>query len=277
MMQLPLLSRLLAFPFCFLLTLMGVAKGQTPACPCEPNPSVKTALDGLSSEDYEALPYNERRARRLSALTDLQRQYPRDLFIEQRYQDESRTRAGLSPKLIEKYRKLMEEHRTDPLYPYLYARVLVGTRTREAISIFEKALESSPGFVWPHLPLARLYGWTTFADDSKVVPHLEAFIASCPNTLQPYSYLDRVTDQVFLKTAASRLRKRLRDDTNRDSVPYYEALWKPEFRIVPLAVRHCNIQTAPSSRHHHTGVNFITSGYSREMTGNETYEDFPAL
>jgi thiol-disulfide isomerase/thioredoxin len=218
---------------CLVLTLAAVGHAQTATCPCEASAEVKAALKNLDSPDLDQLPYKERKARRLAALTALRRRFPGDLFVERDYQDQLST--GTYPAAtIEEYRKLADEHKQDPIYLYLYARSLVGTKTPQAIAGFESLLKLSPGFAWAHLALARIYELKPFEDKAKLAPNIMAFMQLCPDSLDGYDYLRGVKDADFLKKAALDLRAKLQADSPGKQFSHYNTLWRLEFRVAAV-------------------------------------------
>lgn len=84
--------------------------------------------------------------------------YPRDLALHQ-----ARRMQLIGPMYrtwkapIVEYRALMKKHPGDPLYRFLYGKMIFKTNTREAIRIHESVLAEHPGFAPAHLELASIY------------------------------------------------------------------------------------------------------------------------
>ena len=218
-----------------LLVSVGVASAQSASCQCEPSPEVRAALKTLDSPELDRLSYKQQRARRLEILAELRRAHPGDVFIERQYQDNSKINGDFEPETVEEYRKLAGEHPQDPIYIYLYARALVGTKTPDAIAGFERSLRVSPGFAWAHLALANVYSQRLLEDKAKNLGHLKAFMHLCPNSFDGYSDLRGLSDTEFLTKTAAELRAKLEADTEGDHVFDYPRLWQLEFKLATAA------------------------------------------
>jgi thiol-disulfide isomerase/thioredoxin len=223
---------------CLLLAVAAVGRAQTPTCPCEASAEVKAAFKALDSPGLEKMPRRERKAQRLAAVKSMRQQYPGDLFVERAYQDEHRDPFGLyEAAIIEEYRKLADEHKQDPLYLYLYARSLVGTRTPEAITGFDTVLRLSSGFVWAGLALTNIYDRQPLEDKTKFEAHDLAFRQLCPKSLEGYDHLHTLKDPDFVKKAAAELRAKLLADATGREVHHYNNLWQLELDVAAAPQR----------------------------------------
>jgi thiol-disulfide isomerase/thioredoxin len=223
---------------CLLLAVAAVCRAQTPTCPCEASAEVKVAFKALDSPGLEKTPLKERKAQWLAAITSMRQQYPRDVFVERRYQDAHKDTYGLyEAAIIEEYRKLADEHRQDPLYLYLYARSLVGTRTPEAIAGFDTVLRLSSGFVWADLALTNIYDRPPLEDKAKFEFHDLAFRQLCPKSLEGYGHLHTLKDPDFVKKAAAELRAKLLADATGRDVYHYNNLWQLELDVAAAPER----------------------------------------
>src|SRR6516162_4730674 len=120
---------------------------------CAASPEVQAALNQIPSGNQPAGQslYQFVLARR-TALQNLMRQYPGDVFVESAYigamqyydQYYGRPIYSDSIKVIAEYRARHEQHPEDAEITYLYATALVGRDTPQAIKLFDKVLERDP-------------------------------------------------------------------------------------------------------------------------------------
>jgi tetratricopeptide (TPR) repeat protein len=179
-----------------LVCLPGAA--QTGSFPCEPSPAVETALQKASGSPETP------RETRIAELRSLLQQYPEDLFVHRRYQQQFPQSETAYETALSEYRALLDKRPDNPRYLYLYGRMLIGKQTPEAIAHIHKALERAPDFPWAHLALAEIHNYPNFRDDKKLETHLEAFMRLCPSTLAGFSYLRRVENPDLLKLRRKR-------------------------------------------------------------------------
>jgi hypothetical protein len=149
-------STLLPLFSCLLLS-STVALAQGAGNYCEPSPVIKAELKKVSDVYEQPLPFSVRLQRQKTMLQELVSKYPDDFFVQRRYQDSRR--AGFFTDvnaLIVDYRSQMEKKPNDAVAAYLYARLLIGRQTKEALAIAEKLTQQSPDFPWTHLQLAEI-------------------------------------------------------------------------------------------------------------------------
>jgi len=257
-----------------LLAVVVAARAQSSTCPCEASPEVQAALKALDPVMSEPAVSKQNRGKKLEALQSLRRQYPANLFVERQYQNMgAQPFYTYEPSIIEEYRKLPEDHPHDPLYIYLYSRVLEGTKTPEAISGFEKTLQLSPGFAWANLGLVDIYSQKGFLDIEKMTSNLKAFMRVCPRSFEAYRYLRNVKDTDFLKQVALQLRTQLQADAESQHMGLYSTLWQLEFRLagtngldgVRKAIREDTerLKANPRATISVTGLSILKDGYKR--------------
>src|SRR5689334_10372239 len=181
MPQLPPSFRRVALPvfaLAFVLLIPDFVLAQAAGNYCEPSPSVREELKNVANVYDEDLPFKVRIERQKTMLQELLDKYPDDFFVQRRYQDNRR--AGFFADMdavLADYRAQMEKKPDDPVAVYLYARVLVGRNTKEAIALTEKLTQQSPDFPWSHLQLAEIYNYQKFRDVAKSKDHLKQWIA----------------------------------------------------------------------------------------------------
>lgn len=207
--------------------------------PCESPREVQDFLQAAAnSADNANLPYAERRSASEKALAAMLEKYPRDLALHQH-----RRVLLIGPMFdnwkvaIKEYRRLYEAHPGDPLYRFLYARVLNGTQTTEAIRLLDGVLADYPGFAPAHLELARIHQWGVFKDTARAVSHLEAYRRACPDSTASFSTVLSLNDQAYFERSAQELRKLLEATPDSDAarLPAYGTLWTLEFRGRPAS------------------------------------------
>jgi len=150
-------------PSLCLLFVPALALAQAERDYCEASPAMKAELKKVSQLYQEDFPFAERLQRQKTMLQELLTKYPDDFFLQRRYQDSRR--AGFfadTDALILDYRAQLEKKPNDPIAVYLYARLLVGRQTKEAIALVEKLTQQSPEFPWSHYQLAEIYNYQNF-------------------------------------------------------------------------------------------------------------------
>ena len=222
-------------PLACMLLLPGLALAQAAGDYCEPSPVIKAELKKVSQVNDEELPYQARLAKQKTILQELVLKYPDDLHIRRRHQDS--LRAGFfadNDGLIVNYRALMEKQPNDPIAVYLYARLLVGRQTKDAIALAEKLLQQRPDFPWTHLQLAEIYNYQNFKDAAKSKEHLKQWIAKCPNERASLNLISRLNDKELMTAASQRLRTFLESTTAAEDLFNWDTLWTFSFKLTPV-------------------------------------------
>lgn len=217
---------------CLLLLVPDVALAQATRDYCEPTPTIKAELKKVSKVYDEDLPYSVRLQRQKTMLQELVSKHPDDFYVQRRYQDIRR--AGFfidNDALIADYRAQMEKKPDDPVGVYLYARLLIGRQTREAIALAEKLAQQTPDFPWTHLQLAEIYNYPNFRDVAKSKDHLKQWMAKCPGEKASLSLISRMGDKEMMNAAEQRLRTLLDSSTNEEDLPYWDTIWTLSFKL----------------------------------------------
>ena len=202
---------------------------------CEPTPVIKAELKKVSDVYEQNLPFAARLERQKTVILDLLGKYPNDFFVQRRYQDARRAGFIIDvDPIVADYRAQMEKKPNDPVAVYLYARMLVGRQTKEAIALAEKLAQQTPEFPWTHLQLAEIYHYPNFRDVAKSKDHLKQWIARCPNERASLYLVSRLGDKEMMAAAAQRLRTMLESPTYNDDLYYWENLWTLEFKLRPV-------------------------------------------
>lgn len=205
---------------------------------CEASPAVARSLETISADDDASLTSAARKEKQLSALRPLLARHPDDLFAHKRFQDVARRGMDVDLEdLVGRYKTHLEKHPHDPIYHYLYGRLLVGRRTPEARANLERALQLDPTFAWAHLSLAEVHSVARYKDKPKAGESVRAFWRLCPSSLSPeafWSAMNSVDDQPFLRDLAQKLRVRLAGGTDMKELALYDTLWQLEFRAHPV-------------------------------------------
>lgn len=222
-------------PLACLLLLPSLALAQAAGNYCEPSPAIKAELKKVSDVYEEGLPFSARLQRQKQMLQELLSKYPNDFHVQRRYQDNRR--AGFFADvdaLIVDYRAQMEKKPNDPVAAYLYARVLIGRQTKEAMALAEKLTQQSPDFPWSHLQLAEIYNYPSFRDLAKSKDHLKQWIAKCPNERASLNLISRLGDKEMMAEATQRLRTALESSSNNEDFQYWDNLWTLQFKTKPV-------------------------------------------
>src|SRR5688572_279945 len=222
-------------PLACMLLVPAVAPAQTSRDYCEPAPEIKAELKKVSKVYDEDAPWSVRLAKQKTMLHQLAAKYPDDFHVQRRYQD-SRGAAFYTDKepLIAEYRAQMEKKPNDPVAAYLYARLIIGRQTKEALTIAEKLTQQEPDFPWPHLQLAEIYNYQVFRDVPKSKDHLKQWIAKCPNERASFNLISRQNDKEMMTAAAQRLRTMLESSSNDEDLYYWDNLWTLSFKLRPV-------------------------------------------
>lgn len=218
-----------------LLFVPSLAVAQAGSNYCEPSPSLKAELKKASDVYNEEIPWSARQQKQRAILQELASKYPDNFHVQRRYQ-ESR-RSGFfsdTEALIAEYRAQMEKKPNDPVAIYMYARLLIGRQTKDALAIIEKLAQQSPDFPWTHLQLADLYNYPTLRDVEKSKDHLKQWIAMCPNERSSFNLVSRLGDKDMMTAAAQRLRTMLESSSNNEDFTYWDTLWTLQFKLKPV-------------------------------------------
>jgi thiol-disulfide isomerase/thioredoxin len=213
----------------------GVAGAQSKGFSCDPSPDVKAELKKIDNVGDEDLLYKQRRERQLAMLQELLKKHPDDYHVRKRYVD-ARNSGFDSDKdaLIAEYRAQMERRPTDPAAAYLYARLIIGRNTKEAIEKMENLISNSPDFPQPYIGLAQIYAYPNFRDAAKSKENLKKWMSKCPESTGALQLLSRSDDKELVGEFARKLRARLESSTDPDDIKDYDNLWTLEFKLKPV-------------------------------------------
>ena len=216
------------------LLLLSCASAQTHDSPCEPSEEVKANWRTWSDLNNAAVPYQVRRQRRLKRLNDLLAKYPTDIRANLWKQNWlSGTFRNEKAVAVEEYRRLRDEHPNEPAYQFLYAHMLVGVRSQEAISLFEDLLKKEPRFAHAHLELAQIHTFPAFKNTQKAIEHLDAFQEICPDSPDGFAIGRRLNDPTYIERSLPQLRRIVENSEDPLILRRYEILWSWEFRNRP--------------------------------------------
>src|ERR1051326_5701506 len=195
--QLILISRL---TFCVAVTLLLLLSGssfaQSSANLCEASRAVKDELEQVEKLGDSDLPYKQKHEQQLTALSELLKKYPNDLFVRRRYQNQRRSGFFFDrDAVLAAYTPQMERNPDDPTAIYLYARLLVGRQTKEAIALLEKLVKQTPDFPWSYFELAQIYNYPNFNNATQLQGNLKNWFAKCPAGPAGFYLLSRTGDK----------------------------------------------------------------------------------
>jgi hypothetical protein len=161
------------------------AQAQSKAC--GPSPEIRSELERVAvvvngPSDFD---------RGLAPLAALRQRYPKDLWVNERYQDAVQQYGieGHLRKLIEEYQVLSMQHPDDAMYSYLYARSLMGRYTSSAIQQLAEIVTQNANYAPAYGSLAEIYGSAAFHDEVKERVERERFFQLCPESRTNVSLL----------------------------------------------------------------------------------------
>jgi thiol-disulfide isomerase/thioredoxin len=202
---------------------------------CEPSPAVKEDFRKLAAIDDADLPYKTRRDRQHAMLQEFLKKYPGDFHVQRRYQIHRQSGFFVDrDALVAEYREQMQKDPNDPKAAYLYARLMIGRNTKEAIAILQKLGQQSPDFPWTHIQLAEIYTYANFRNPGQSNERLKQWIVKCPSAIHGIALITRSEDKEMMTAAAQRVRARLEASKDIDDLSYWDDLWALEFKLKPV-------------------------------------------
>jgi len=196
--------------------------------PCGPSPEVLQTLSSLPNMFDFRVPLEQR----MKPLRALLEKYPRDLFVQRRYQDIFRQKLTIYQE-FDRALAMYRSKPADPNFRYLEARLTAGFDTEKAEAMLNDLIAKEPNFPWPHLTIAELTDRPGARDAKKAETHLRAFLAVCPDNIEGYALLRTVEDPEMIRNGATKLRALLEARVDSWSLPYWRYLWDLEFRSAP--------------------------------------------
>ena len=204
------------------------ALGQSVESPCELEPEVKGAFRTWDQMDEAVVPYKERHGRRLKLVQQLLEKYPKDIRVHfWRWELLAGPMGETWEAATEEYRRLYAANPDDPIYQFLYASLITGRNTPQAITILEQLAGTIPTFAPAHRSLGRIYQFPAFEDTKEAVEHLEAFQSICPDSASGMAAGSRLHDPAFIERSLTRLQRMVKDPEN---LQHYPLLWSFAFR-----------------------------------------------
>lgn len=218
-----------------LLFVPSLALAQAGANYCEPSPAIKAELKKASDVYNEEIPWLARQQKQKAILQELANKYPDNVHVQRRYQESRRNGFFAdTDALIAEYRAQMEKKPNDPVAAFMYARLLIGRQTKDALAILEKMEQQSPDFPWTHLQLADVYNYPTLRDAAKSKEHLKQWMVMCPNERSSFNLVSRLGDKDMMTAAEQRLRTMLESSSNNEDLAYWDTLWTLQFKLKPV-------------------------------------------
>ncbi len=221
----------------FALVLFLAALPATAKTSCEAPPALRRELAQYDLAGNSPV-FADRLAFRRTLMARLLKDYPNSPQVHIRHvRFIERQLTGEVPAMVEQYRKRLDAHPDDSLSLYLYGYALIGRKTDEALALLEKSIEKDPGFVWPHLALADIYGYGRLQNKQELARHVEAFFAGCPDSLDNEALYApiRINSAELRRKVAAAVRARLEHETDPWFLREYPNLWDLEFKATPPA------------------------------------------
>ena len=190
---------------------------------CEPSPAVQSALAELRADD--ALSAKQREDK----LQELLVKHPDDLFVHEAYSDLISGSLLDYAGALDRYRKLEEEHPSDPRWTFLRARLISYATPADAIAVLDALSARDPPLARARLFLAQMH--SSAKEPKKTKEALDRFFQACPDSIEGYGLLLRLSDHRLVAPYAARLRQTLsaRQDFTA-TAGAYSTLWKLEFQ-----------------------------------------------
>jgi thiol-disulfide isomerase/thioredoxin len=230
-----LLFPMIARAFACLLFAAAVSLAQSPANSCAPVAEVKEGLRQMSKLNEQDVPYKQRREQQAAMLQALLKKFPHDFHLQKRYQNDRRYGFFTDKDaLLAEYRALKEKNPNEPGANYLYARLLVGRKTKDALAELDALVARAPDFPWSYLELAEIYNYPNFRDAAKSQANLKQWITRCPDATDGLSMVSRGNDKALMTTAAQTLRTRLEAAKGEDELGNWDNLWTLLFKLKPV-------------------------------------------
>lgn len=125
--------------------------------------------------------------RGLAPLVALRHRYPKDLWVNEHYQDAVQQYGieGRLRKLTEEYQVLSRQHPDDVMYSYLCARSIMGRNTASAIQQMTEIVTQHSDYAPAHGSLAEIYSSAAFHDQEREKIERDRFLALCPESSAP--------------------------------------------------------------------------------------------
>lgn len=127
-------------------------------------------------------------AKLIEYLKSFVKKYPRVMEVHRAYQDLMLT-LGQARFILNEYRELHEKNPDDPMFNYLYGRLV---NDPSAETLYQNSLKSDPNYYWGHLGLAYYYSHDARPPKNDLAKdHLAKAIALNPNL--PHGYFSLLT------------------------------------------------------------------------------------
>jgi thiol-disulfide isomerase/thioredoxin len=201
---------------------------------CEESASTRHALHELRDD----LPMTEAVIQeRRRAIGKLIEQNPDDVFLHLDYLLDSDRGGNQKTATIARYKKLLDEHPGNSMYPFLYAVALIDRDTPQAISRLKAIPENDPFAPLGHAQLGELYEWGKFANREETRKQAIAFYDACPSSLEwrGRALLREVATPEVAARYEPQLRNQLHGETDPSLLPAWNTVWDLEFVMVPAA------------------------------------------
>jgi thiol-disulfide isomerase/thioredoxin len=204
----------------FLMLLAGPVFGQGDS-PCVASPEVEAALDGIEREASKAgLPLRVR----AEGLARLRAMYPGNLHVSM-----AELRWLRSTQAGGRRDEVNARYRGGPAL--LDAWSYIGEETPRAIALLTGIQREQPGMAWAGYLLGLIHTYPAFRDPERAAGHFNEFVQACPEALEGYEMLPRVTlSPADAAGLAEKLRSALRSRRSIQALRLWPVLWTLEFK-----------------------------------------------
>ena len=199
---------------------------------CAPSPEVERDLKRMDIGHNQ--PIEISLAARKKVLDELLQKYPDDLFVHRMAVTTVFSTNG-KKELVERYRKLAQEHPESLQYQYLYARSLIDVDTPQAMSLLKGVESKSPNYPWAYLDSAELRQWGKWADATQLRADLNRFFEFCPDSMdaEAWNLAERQSTPEMAAHYGKVLRARLMTDTEPDRLRW-RTVWTLDFKAAKV-------------------------------------------
>jgi thiol-disulfide isomerase/thioredoxin len=201
---------------------------------CEESASTRQALHNLRDDVLLTQAVVQERRQAVYKLIE---QYPDNVFFHLDYLLNGDRGGDDKTATIARYKKLLDEHPGNSMYPFLYAVALIDRETPEAFSRLKSIPDNDPFAPLSHAQLGELYEWGKFANREEARKQAIAFYDACPGSLEwrGRRLLHEAATPEMAAKYEFQLRNRLKDETDLTLLPAWKTVWDLEFVMVPIA------------------------------------------
>ncbi len=219
--------------FSLLCSFLASAQVQDPSNVCAPSADVERDLKRL--DIGHGLAVESSLAMRKQIFGELLQKYPEDLFVHREAVTTIFSKLE-HQELVERYRKLEQEHPQSLEYQYLYARALVDLDTPQAMDLLKRVESAKPNYPWPYLESAEVRRWGRWKDAGQLRTNLNRFFELCPDSMDAEAW--NLAESQSTPEMAAHYGKVLRAELMTETDPHrlrWRTVWTLDFKAATVA------------------------------------------